>query len=361
MGERLEEYIKSNRRSLPRDIKFYDTKRQGERSHLCIFCETTDHDNIPVFEYTTTNAYVTTRQGTSCYMCHSCDEVIEMHFLDSEEYGDYDNDTSPTTSKDEVPTQKLTTYLSSGKFHEDVHSYYFFLNPEIDLYTTDYTLSVCYFCGSNNLSNHSLVEVPVDNDYNIVGGLVKVCHDCLFILERTKTVDNEIKDICSKCNKHYLITFEEYDSRKSDSSIGLHMCPTCTHNVLHLYHKSPIKNLRPHFNKSFEVLPVRLLNVQCPTCKESSLIDLTVHEDIVKSVFCKNNIIVCIECLNKYDSLVDIHTDLYVSVKEIEDHYTLNLYLNSENVYTLNGYKDKGILNLISEMLELYYSITKHD
>jgi hypothetical protein len=359
MSERLEYYINSNRKLLPRDINLYNSRRGGEKSHLCLFCEITDHDNIPIYEYSKNNAYTQTRSITDCYMCHSCDELLEMHFLDRDNQtgdGDFIDDIDYL---DSPPSLKLTEYISKGRFNEDVHSYYFFLNPEIDKYTTDYILATCYFCGTNNLSNHALLEVPVDSHYNVVGGHIKLCHDCLFIIDKSKTVDNEVHDLCAKCNKHYIITFEELDFRKSENSMGLHTCPLCTHTNIHNYHKSPIKALRSNFSKTIDLIPVRMLDIQCPCCTETVLLDVTIHEDIIKNVLCLNNIIVCSTCVQKFDKVVQVDAHLTIGIRSVGDNYVAELFQNNKFISVYHKDKSSSLLDIVTEILDLYYNTTK--
>lgn len=370
---RLEEYIQSNGKRIPRDFREYDSTQKKEKSHLCVFCTTVEHDNIFLYNRDIHGKL----SNTFSSICSACsmqiDTRVDIHAEALEEeydtgtpitggaWGDdyYDHEAKSNSELDwtrHVPL-KLLDFMNEAKYAQDVKTWLLELDSQQFKYIKDRNDTYCYFCDERS-EGRAAMFVPVDNGDELSGGNVRICTTCHDIVKEQFIDIPFAEATCPHCSRDYYITYEEKDQRATNNSEGLHLCPPCTYSQLTYEYAKQNTSLGKLKLAKFPYThtPKRYITRACKVCYSNVVIDLS----IIASVYEEYNLIESLLCCNNCKDAQKYITEygewcyILVSAEALEQgiYYTLTLVAKEDDEDVFGGYVSKGfdLLDLVSKL-----------
>ena len=373
---RLEEYIKSNGKRVPRDFRDYDSTQKRDKSHLCVFCTTIEHDNIFLFSRDVNGKL----SNTFSSICSDCSMQIDMTMVDTQEEEHYtgfpisgggwndDYDDHKAMSSDDsawanhVPL-KLLEFMNQAKYDEDVYSWLLELDGRKFTYAKERSDTYCYFCDERT-EGIATMFVPVDSGNKLSGGNIRVCASC------QKTLNEQFVDVpfatelCAHCDRPYYITYEEKNQRVENNAEGLHLCPPCIYKQLE-YEYTPQSNISRVSGVAFARFPYakppeRHTTYDCKVCSRPVKFDLTVIASVYEEYNFLEGLLCCTNCKSAQEHVIAYGKDylILVSKETLEqgNYFTVTLLLREDHDNMFGAYVEKGFdpIQIISKFPHLH-------
>lgn len=237
---RLEKYLYSRGMWSPDDIEDY--MPAGSKEGLCPLCESelfpNDDSDIDYMQ-------------TIGYICHN--SIIELPTCEDCRYQIGKMETEVENHNNAFPSTRLYCYVSEHTLPEDCLQHYI-ESP-----------TICVFCNSDVSYDdyRDTLLVPVNDSENSYGGIVHACSRCSDYYGR-KPLHHEAEDKCHMCSNIYPITTHEYQVRRDNKTLNMHLCQECYARKISTY---PV---------------VRFITSRCPDCGDSSFIDTSLYPNFTK-------------------------------------------------------------------------------